>query len=215
MLIRLKTVFALTLVIAFAALSGLMVGSGLGGYSAHGGSPAAAVSAAQAFEDTGYRSPTASLVDAGGDGDGFELGRTRAYGNDARAAANLGGPGDRHRYFGYGFSIPAGSIIDGIRVRLDWWMGGAGGRNSLGVELSWDGGTNWTAMKTDAVEADNEHTAVLGGAADTWGRVWTADELSDANFSVRVTCNCSGGPECDDRDFFLDWVPVNVYYVAP
>jgi hypothetical protein len=30
-----------------------------------------------------------------------------------------------------------------------------------------------------------------------------------------LTCNCSGGAECDSRDYYLDWVAVNVFYTAP
>jgi hypothetical protein len=49
---------------------------------------------------------------------------------------------------------------------------------------------------------------MLGSATDGWGRTWTATDLSNANFRVRLTAN-SGGPL---RDFLLDWVPVRVSY---
>jgi hypothetical protein len=81
----------------------------------------------------------------------------------------------------------------------------------MSVELSWDGGTTWTAAKTDTQGTRTEHTAVLGGAADTWGRTWTVGDLSDANFRVRVRSNSTSA----SRDFFLDWIPVQVTYCAP
>jgi hypothetical protein len=57
--------------------------------------------------------------------------------------------------------------------------------------------------------------ATLGGSTDTWGHPWTAGEPSNANFRVRLTCDCTGGGQCDGRDFYLDRVAVNVYYAAP
>jgi hypothetical protein len=215
MLIRLRTVLALTLVVAIAALSGLTVSSILGGRSAQSADSDNVASNAPYRSNTGYLNPSAQAADSGGGGDGFELNPAHAYDDDPRYASNIDGPDDRHRYYKYGIPIPAGSSIDGIRVRLDWWTDGAGDENSLSVDISWDGGVSWTAPKTAAAEAGREHTAVLGGTADTWGRAWTVGELSNASFLVRVSCNCSGETGCDGRDFFLDWVAVNVYYTPP
>ena len=163
--------------------------------------------------DTGWKGPSADIADTGGDDDGFELDSTNAYTDGAGVASNIdNGPGnDSHRYFDYGFSIPTGSTIDGIEVRLDWYMDSKHGANSMDVELSWDGGTSWTTAKTDPTETETEHTAVLGGPTDTWGHVWTVTQLNNANFRVRLTCNSQYGT----RDFYLDWVPVNVYYPLP
>ncbi len=158
--------------------------------------------------DTGFLSATAQAADTGGDDDGFELNPTNAFADDASYAENRNGPGDRHRYYDYAFSIPGACTVRGIEVQLDWWLDALNGTNDMSVELSWDGGTSWTTAKTDTQETTSEHTVLLGGSADTWSRTWTVAELSDANFRVRVTSNSSSS----SRDFFLDWVPVKVYY---
>ena len=158
---------------------------------------------------TGFVSASAETFDTGGDGDGFELNPTNAFADGSGFASNIDGAGDRHRFYDYGISIGGGASIQGIEVRLDWWLDSSGGTNSMSVELSWDGGTSWTAAKTDSVESVTEHTATLGNAADTWGRAWTGSELSDTNFRVRVTSNTSEAV----REFYLDWVPVRVSYV--
>jgi hypothetical protein len=49
---------------------------------------------------------------------------------------------------------------------------------------------------------------LLGSPSDTWGRTWTAADLGNANFRVRVISTSS----TTGRDFFLDWVPVRVTY---
>jgi hypothetical protein len=161
--------------------------------------------------DTGFTDPTAGATDSGGDGDGFELNSINAFADGGGYASNIDGAGDRHRFYDYGFSISSDCAIQGIEVRLDWWLDDTFGTNSMSVELSWDGGASWTSAKTDSTETTTEHTATLGGSADTWGRSWTPSELSDANFRVRLTCNST----ISARDFYLDWVPVKVYQALP
>ena len=159
-------------------------------------------------QQTGFRSPTAQASDTGGDGDGFELNPAGAFGNDGVFASNINGASDRHRYFNYLLSdIPTGATISGIEVRLDWWLDATNGPNLLEVELSWDGGESWTDPKPDLQETTSEHTAIVGGTSDTWERTWTASELGSLNFRVRIT---SEGQ--NQRDFFLDWVAVQVTY---
>ncbi len=92
-------------------------------------------------------------------------------------------------------------------MRLDWWLDETDGTNSMRVELSWDSGSSWTAAKTDSVETTSEHTAVLGGSTDTWGRSWNVSETGDTNFRVRVTSITT-----EEFDVFLDWIAVKVYY---
>ena len=212
---QVKIAIGLVIVVAVSSLAGFAVSAGFGFYVSQSNNLDNTFTSAPSFADTGYLDASAQAADTGGDNNGFELNPTYAYGDGPLYATNADGPGDRHRYYNYGISIPSGSTIDGIRVCLDWWLDGTGGDNSLGVELSWDGGNSWTAPKIDATETTSEHTATLGGAADNWGRLWTGDELSDGNFRLRVSCYCSGGAECDSRDYYLDWVAVNVFYTAP
>ena len=79
------------------------------------------------------------------------------------------------------------------------------------VELSWDGGTTWTAAQTTPTLGSSEATFYLGTNTDSWGRTWSSTEFSNANFRVRTT-NVSSNLK---RDFFLDWVPVQVTYTSP
>ena len=116
--------------------------------------------------DTTFLDPSAEAADSGGDGDGFELDPTNAFGNNGGDAQNVDGAGDRHQFYDYNFSIASGCSIAGIEVRLDWWLSETSDDNSMSVELSWDGGTSWTASKTDTTETTVEHTAVLGSSAD-------------------------------------------------
>jgi len=162
--------------------------------------------------DTGWTNATNNTAQ---DGDGFEVNPTYAYLNGAPgAAANLNGSDHSHRYWGYDFSgIPAGSDIDGIAVRLDWWLNSATAYNYIGVRLSWDGGYNWTSEKlyTGEPTSDPEGTVIIGGAADDWGHGWMLSELSNANFRVLVRCHSEATPA---REFYFDWIAVNVTYTT-
>jgi len=216
MLTRSRIAGGLVLVLGASALAGFAVSTGFGFYISQSNNPDNTFTSANCFPgDTGLLNPSANAADTSGSGNGFELNPTNAYTDGGGFASNINGPGDRHRYYNYNTSIKSSCAIKGIQVRLDWWLDSTSDTNSMSVELSWDGDATWTAAQTDPTETTSEHTAILGGSLDTWGRAWTAGELSDANFRVRLTSNCSGGAECDSRDYYLDWVAVNVFYTAP
>lgn len=171
-------------------------------------------------ENTGFVNPTANSVDSGGDGNGYGSNPTRAYSDNSSYAVdsnsgsdtstNCTGVGkDRHRYYNYGFSLPAsGATIDGIEVRLDAKVDSTTGSPKLCVELSWDGGTSWTTAQSTSTLTTGEVTYALGGAADTWGRTWSTANFSNTNFRLRVSNVASDTA----RDFSLDWAAVNVHY---
>lgn len=104
--------------------------------------------------------------------------------------------------------MPPGTGVAGIEVRLDARADGGGGSPRMCAQLSWDGGATWTTPKTTGTLSNSASTFILGAPTDGWGRVWGVSDLSDANFQVRLT-NVAGNAQ---RDFFLDWVAVNVFY---
>lgn len=143
---------------------------------------------------TGWISPSA-------DSGAFSNG-SRAYALDNVNYATAA-HGAVHRYWGYNFSIPAGSAILGIEVRVVFRKTGAPGAY-LGVELSWNGGGSWTATGFQAGPAPRAwRSFVLGGTTVTWDRAWTAEEFTPTAFRVRLTAV---------NGLDLDWVAVRVYY---
>lgn len=170
-------------------------------------------------DDTGWLGPTSNY--ATGDGDGFERDPTWAYADDTNYAENRDNGGstlwvtwniEQHVYHDYGSSIPANATVEGVQVRLDWWLSNRGGTNEIRVDLSWNNGSNWTSYRVDASEPLVETTVTFGGPSDTWGRSWSPGEFDDANFLVRVHCYSS---TTDQRDFYLDWIRVRVTYSVP
>ena len=173
---------------------------------------------------TGFRdcAANAAVTTGSGDNNGFQTSPGNACGDDGAFAedtnSGTGSPHDcssaskdRHLFYNYGFSIPAGQTINGIELRLDAWADSASGNPFMCVELSWDGGATWTAAKTTTTLGTAEATFTLGTSTDTWGRTWSDTDFTNANFRVRITNVASNS----QRDFRLDWAPVQVTYTPP
>ena len=168
---------------------------------------------------TGFRGPAASSADAGGDGNGFQTNPAGAYADDAVFAvdpdsatdASTGCTSttkDRHRFRDYGFTLPTAASIKGIDVRLDARVDSTSGSPRMCVQLSWNGGASWTSGKLTPTLTTSEASYLLGGATNTWGRTWSAANLSNADFRVRVVNIASS----TSRDFSLDWLAVRVHH---
>jgi len=174
--------------------------------------------------DTGLRNPTANAAEttSAGDNNGYQTTPGNAHADDTLNAVDTdsgsntgtsctGTDKDKHRFYDYSFSIPTGSTINGIEVRLDARADSTTGTPRICVQLSWDGGTTWTAAKTSANLTTTLATYTLGNATDTWGRAWSVNDFSNPNFRVRLINIASN----ISRDFTLDWVAVRVHYTAP
>ncbi len=177
-----------------------------------------------ASHNTDFLNPTANSADTGGDGDGFAPNPENAYLNDSNYARDIGSGTntsidytnsgkDRHRFFNYNISLPSDAAVTGIVVRLDARLSASCTSSpqtrKMYIELSWNGGTSWTAAQsTNNLSTSSMTTYTLGGSTNIWGRSWTPADFTNANFRVRIT-NVANSTSCEFR---LDWVPVKVYY---
>jgi hypothetical protein len=181
------------------------------------------VSAAVGQTASGYHgcTPASNAAEPTGDGDGYESLAANAcaagggVATDASTGTNttLGctdAGKDAHRFWDFGLGVPAtASAIVGIQVRADVGQNNNSGTTWVCAQLSWDGGTTWTAAKSASLGTVATTTYTLGGVADTWGRTWSGSELSNASFRVRVI-------DVSDRtskDIRLDYLAVQVTYV--
>jgi hypothetical protein len=104
------------------------------------------------------------------------------------------------------FNIPSEAAIDGIEVRLDAKADSTNGSPKMCVEMQGASGT-WSNLPSVYL-GTSEATYILGSPSDTWGLTWSADDFSNANYLVRIYNAASS----KNRDFFLDWIAVNVYF---
>lgn len=135
-------------------------------------------------DDTGYKSPATTAGQFTNPGNVVSS-------NDARAAE--GTVNDTMGCWDFSFNIPADAqSIDGILIEAEGRLlesppQGGGSTGDLQIRLSWNGGTNWTSTKTDTyTEGEGEFYHGFGGAADLWGRAWTAGETNNSNFRVAL-----------------------------
>jgi len=174
--------------------------------------------------NTGYRSCTAyaAVTTGSGDNNGYQVNPANACANDGAFAEDTNSGTsttlsctdtgkDRHLFYDNAFTIPAGSTINGMEIRLDAFVNNAAASPSMCVELSWNGGSSWTAAKSTTTLTNTETTYILGTPADTWGRSWAVGDFTNANFRLRITDVASN----NNRDFRLDWVAVKVTYTLP
>lgn len=57
-------------------------------------------------------------------------------------------------------------------------------RVRLSLSLSFDGGTTFTAQKTQQYSCSNEVAKTYGGLTDDWGHTWTRSELESGNLNI-------------------------------
>jgi hypothetical protein len=151
---------------------------------------------AASADDTGWVSPTAVLDSDAVDNPGNALADGGGY-----ATFHPAGEYDFAKYGGYNFSIPAGSTITAITVRLDAWNSQPPNDFANFFVMISPNGTEWY-FASSIHPALTETTYEIGN--DLWGHAWTAEEIN-GNFQVHV----------QDSGFgygYLDWVPVKVTY---
>jgi hypothetical protein len=171
--------------------------------------------------NTGLLSPSANaaVTSGAGDNNGFEVFPTNAYANGSIFAMDLNSGTntnasctdtgkDKHNFYNFNVNLPGTASVQGIEVRLDGRVDSTVSAPLFCVQLSWNGGTTWTAAKSTAILGTAEQTFILGSATDNWGRTWALSNFSNTNFRVRVIDVASS----TSRDFSLDWVAVRVTY---
>lgn len=126
--------------------------------------------------DTSYKFPTAT-------GETFNewTDPTNAYADDEQQAS---GDNATQDYYDFDFSVPAGSIIDG--VELD---GEGGTRDIMDASatfyISCDGGSNYSAGKNVSFTRNITTPFTLGGSADLWGLTLSSSSFSNSNFRLK------------------------------
>ena len=114
----------------------------------------------------------------------------------------------------FGFSIPAGSTINGIEVHIERYgtditdisINLLNGDGAGGESQDRSTGASWSS--TDTVDS-------FGGSTDTWGETWSVSDVNSSNFGVRIQCqDNSGGFPPTVGSAQIDHVEITVHYTA-
>jgi hypothetical protein len=137
--------------------------------------------------------------------------------------ATTGNTASMQGYRDFGLNVPGADVVDGIEIRVDAKSSDSAGCR-LGVSLSWDNGTSWSAERFVNL-TNNDPPApflIAGGPTTLWaGHSWVPADFSNANFRVRVrgddagvteppAANCRSGATTS-----LDFLDVTVSSTGP
>lgn len=113
------------------------------------------------------------------------------------------------KWLNFGFSIPAGSTINGISVDIIRHESGASVTDNV-VKLV-KGGTVGGNNKASASQwPTTDGTATYGSSNDLWGQTWTSADINGSTFGVVLSATSSGMPTAS-----VDSAAVTVYYTPP
>ncbi|MFA6272941.1 MAG: YDG domain-containing protein [Candidatus Paceibacterota bacterium] len=151
-------------------------------------------------DDTGFLVPSANLVNAAPSWNNSQNGYTS---DDAYATTTNTSSWVSYSNFDIS-AIPTGSTINGIEVSVE---GKTAGRD-IDISLSWNH-FNYTSVIAAGFTEATDAVKLVGGATNTFGRTWSAEDFTNENFRVRATAH-SFSP--NGTMFSLDQIQAKVYY---
>lgn len=157
---------------------------------------------------TGATAPTTNGFDIWGFGPGGADEFTNPeniYSDDGNyATAGNAGSNDYQSYGGFGFSIPTGSTIDGIEVKVESHKSDSAGQ---GIEFSLYEVT--TAYRTKSYDPNQTTDTVvtLGSSSDVWGGSWEASDFDNFYLYIQVPATA--------QTISFDYFTVEVFYTPP
>ena len=152
--------------------------------------------------DTGFKSPSASTT-------GGWTSLSNCYSSNNTYATNTSTTFINGTVSTFAFGVPTNAIIDGIEVTAEFSAQFGGTTATIQLSLSDNGGSSYTATKSNTVVGDTDTTKTYGGATDLWGAgSFSEYGTQDGNFYVKVEGKTStGGVQCR-----LDHLQVKIYY---
>jgi len=108
-----------------------------------------------------------------------------------------------HSFGTFGFTVPSDNDVIGIEVKLEAHDSDVAG--DIDIELSWNGGANYTSANNTGTLTATDAVYVLGGPADDWGHTWTPTETDDGNLEIRLT-------SLNDTTVSIDAMQIKVYH---
>lgn len=122
-------------------------------------------------------------------------------------------PGELQDYGDFGASIPAGSTITGVQVRIEG-VGGSARWRAVCAEVSIDNGSTWASNLCGRIFGDKASSAtddfmVFGHANYLWGLTWLDGDTDDTDFRIRLEMDAE---ENTGGELELDHVSVKIFY---
>lgn len=112
----------------------------------------------------------------------------------------------------FGFTIPAGATIRGIKVEREGKCDINGAVIGIACQLIKGGAVHGTDKGGGPALGDTDGYATIGGATDLWGGTWTPADINASNFGFyEAVYNTIGA----GLSAHMDHVRITVYYSEP
>ncbi|HEX9779638.1 MAG TPA: hypothetical protein VGB20_00305 [bacterium] len=171
-------------------------------------------SATVVFADsTGPNSPGTLADDSSNGGDvAWTSPGNAASSNDSYATAALNtdiAPSSTYiKATNFGFSIPAGSTIDGIVAGVERKVSGAGTVSDGAVRIVKGGTIGSTDRATATTYPSSDTYEDHGGSTDLWGETWTVSDINASDFGVAFSSIATTGIDTVS----VDHIRITVHY---
>ena len=111
----------------------------------------------------------------------------------------------------FGFSIPAGAVIDGIVVEIEKYSDNVKAKdnevkiiqNSIITGSNQKNNSGWPSSDT--------YISYGAGTTDLWGVVWVVADINSSNFGIAISVSRVGGGS-GACNVYIDHVSITVYY---
>ncbi len=146
-----------------------------------------------------------------GSNTGSWINPTNANTNDGVNATADNSTNASHQFYNFGLALPSGATIDDIVVFADCFSSSSSGRSQFSIELTKDGGTNWTTAKKTLQQNTLAENYLVGGDVSGWSLSFTETDVEDnTNFRIRFANDFS----TSTNDGRLDYIEIRVYYTT-
>lgn len=114
----------------------------------------------------------------------------------------------------YGFSIPAGAVINGITVSISGHKAGmgGGGYTDFIVSIVKSDGSIGSVNKATVTQLNNPTDTVFayGSSVDLWSETWAASDINNANFGVVASYKSAN----NTSQVSIDYMQITVNYTS-
>lgn len=141
----------------------------------------------------------------------------------AQAAGTVGTTVTTHwlKTTNFGFTIPTGSTITGIKAQWGRFRGGTGTTVKDSSMKLVQAGTITGNDKADTATNYSiqngtlpQYAAAVGSSTDLWGLTWAAADINDSTFGIAMSCTLTSTADTQ-ATCSLQIVGLTVFFVAP
>src|SRR3990167_2031251 len=113
----------------------------------------------------------------------------------------------------FGFSIPTGSVINGIEVVIERQGDENYIRDQHVVIMTGSSSVGGARTSTDYWPVGTDESKTYGGNSDLWDESWTSSDINDYYFGVAISAYQVAGS--GDTYARIDHISITVYYTEP